>query len=424
MVLDPTHMKYIAGELNNLDSKIGECNQEYREERIQDILQKIKEVSYKNKILIQLLDENILYKVGRDQITQIDEPFEKTYAIDSGTLNPISYTNGTVFDICHAAMASTPIDREIERHRTLGTIIYVSDDEMTITPDLNWQSYDEEYGRSITLLIYSSMLSRRIPDTIHNIILKFTESEHMLWLQDKIEPKSMVILDGSIYPKQIMYWVVDSTSRMMIRHDRNTQKVLQNYIDIANHAFNNDIPLIGFVKNPIDSQIVRSTTMEDFDIWSDDTQLFKYILSSCKDEQIQKSGITYTGWFWQNNRIYGSNVEKASPLVGEGIRDIIYPEEDYDPVFFIAYLPRTHTLFKIESLYGFIKDEQKREKITQKILSEIATNESVPRALNYADQLAKISRKENRRLREIVTKSNQIYDYNARRWPDSEIEGY
>jgi hypothetical protein len=421
MVLDSTHMHHISDLVHEVDNSISRCTEEHTFENVKEAIQLIKHVSFKNTTLVHLLDEDVLYKADRRKLARISEGFKKTYSIDSGTINPITYTNGTVLDVCHGAMACTPSNKEIERHRTIGTIVYISDNNLNIVPDSKWKTYDNGYGRSITLTIHEAMLKRRIPETIHSIIIKFIESEHFLWLKEKIESNSMVILDGSIYPKQILYWIVDSNKDMMIRYDSTTIQILQNYIDIADYAFNNNIPLIGFVKNPTDSQIMRSTTMEKTKMWLDDTQLFKYILNSCKDENIQKSGITYTGWFWQPNRIYGTNIEKASPLVGNDSVSITYPKEFYDPVFFMVYIPRTHSLFKIESLYGFIKDKQMREKITQKVLCDIAVKGSIPETLNHADYLAKISRKETNFLRSIVNKTNQIYDYNAHRWSDSEM---
>lgn len=418
MVLDPTHMHYISDIVHDIDNRISQCTEKHTFENIKEAIQLIKHVSHKNRTLVQLHDEEVLYKADRRKLARIPDVFKKTYSIDSGTINPTTYTNGTVFDVCQGTMACTPNNKEIERHRTIGTIVYVSDDNLNIVPDSNWKTYDNGYGRSFILTIDKMMAKRQIPETIHSIIIKFVESEHFLWLKEKIEPNSIVILDGSIYPKQIIYWTVDSNKEMMIRYDSTIQQILQNYIDIADHGFNNNIPLIGFVKNPTDSQIMRSTTMEELKMWSDDTQLFKYILSSCKDENILKSGITYTGWFWQPNRIYGGNIERASPLAGNEYISTTYPKEFYDPVFFMAYIPRTHSLFKIESLYGFIKDKQMREQIAQKVLCDIALEGSIPETLNHADYLAKISGKETNFLLNLVNKTNQIYDYNAHRWPD------
>jgi hypothetical protein len=370
--------------------------------------------------MVHPLDNNILYKADRAKIAKIDDLFKITYAIDSGTINPVTYTNGTVFDICHGAMTCTPIDHNIERYRTVNSIIYISDDQLNITSDMDWNMYDDGFARSSSLVISHNNLKSRIQETIHDLIMTFTESEHILWMKDKIENNSILFIDGSVYPKRTLYSVAaeDNFLPNMLKYDPTTERILQNYIDIANHGMDNNIPLLGIVKNPIDSQIMRSDTMKDFNIWKDDTQLFKYILNSCKDDEIQKTGMTYTCWFWQPNRMYGTFVNKSSPLAGENMQNVKYPEEFYDPVFFMIYIPRTHTIFKIESLYGFIKQPDTRKQITQKILREVALNGSIPQTLVNADHLAKINQYETSKLKDVVDKSVQMYDYNAHRWPE------
>jgi hypothetical protein len=116
--------------------------------------------------------------------------------------------------------------------------------------------------------------------------------------------------------------------------------------------------------------------------------------------------------------MYGTFVNKSSPLAGENMQNVKYPEEFYDPVFFMIYIPRTHTIFKIESLYGFIKQPDTRKQITQKILREVALNGSIPQTLVNADHLAKINQYETSKLKDVVDKSVQMYDYNAHRWPE------
>ena len=418
MVLDPTHMDHVTRIIGDIDTLVSEYDTSHKQDNINDIISKIRETTVKNDTLIKLIDdESMLYKDHRhDLADEYMSHFNELYAIDSGTINPITYANGAVFDICHGLISSVPVRKELERYRTISSLIYVPNNDFNISPDTGWNYYDKGYARSMKLTVSGTMVTRHINDIVHTINMKYTESEHMLWLLDKLAFNSMFIIDGSIYPKELMYWVVDSGLSMMIRYEPVTQRVLKNYVHIMEKAFKLNVPVLGFVKNPTDSQIMRSDTMSDMNNWSNDAQLFQYLLNSCDDTSIMKNGITYTGWFRQENRIYGSSVDRSSPLLDNDNITPLYPPEDYDIAFFMAYIPRTHSLFKIESLYGFVKDPATRTRITRQILSDMALTGSIPKVLNNADHLAKISRYETNRLRDLVDRKNRVYDYNSHRW--------
>lgn len=173
------------------------------------------------------------------------------------------------------------------------------------------------------------------------------------------------------------------------------------------------MPLAGFVKNPIESQIIRSDLKNKINIWTNDTQLFRSLL----DNTSSKEYITYTGWFHQHNRIYGTILDKASPLVGENIT-CKYPTINYEPVFFMVYIPVENIMFKVESVYGLVNDPFLRKLILEKVLHDISINASVPTPLQHADFVAKISAKDKSSLKNSIPESMRLITYNQKRLPD------
>ena len=153
-----------------------------------------------------------------------------------------------------------------------------------------------------------------------------------------MNPESFFIMDGPIYPKQLMYWMVLDDEEVKIRQNDNARKILQNYIDIMDHFLEKRMPVVGFVKNPTDVQIMDSVRKkkEFFDLpWMLDSQFFKNVLSPEKagmsgkghdDRNSKNSGkngryngsrntyFTYTNWFLQPTEVYERLLNGTSPL--------------------------------------------------------------------------------------------------------------
>jgi hypothetical protein len=208
-----------------------------------------------------------------------------------------------------------------------------------------------------------------------------------------------------------MYWVVKKSEDHFIMDDPLTKKILQNYIDIVDFCIERKVPLVGFVKSPSESQIIRSDLKKEIDIWTNDTQMFATLL----DNLDSKEYITYTGWFRQHKRLYGTSLSKSSPLVGENI-NAKHQDSDYEPVFFMVYIPIENIMFKVESVYGLVKDPLLKELIMEKVLHDISIDASVPPALQHADFIAKISAKEKSNIEERLGVL-KLKTYNEKRWP-------
>ncbi|NPE29812.1 DNA double-strand break repair nuclease NurA, partial [Methanococcoides sp. SA1] len=219
---------------------------------------------------------------------------------------------------------------------------------------------------------------------------------------------------------QLMYWMVVESKEVRIKEDPVARKILQNYIDIMDHHMKKGMPLIGFVKNPEDMQIM--ITLRDKKgmkhlPWLRDSQFFKNVLSLGKEDNGRNGRwITYTNWFLQPNQFYEGMINSTSPMLDLELRHDLDPE-DYAITFFVIYVPMLDVLFKVETPYGFTKDESVRDLITRKVLFDISVN-GIPTTLSKVDSLAKIGRSEKELVKGMFKGQRFDNTYNIERWGD------
>jgi hypothetical protein len=66
-----------------------------------------------------------------------------------------------------------------------------------------------------------------------------------------------------------------------------------------------------------------------------------------------------------------------------------------------------------------VQDDEMRERVQLKALKEIAQQQGVPRAIERADKLARISRENRRKIRDLIERTEASYDHNwDGRWRD------
>jgi len=420
MVLDQMHISNISEILEEVCDNIRFHDGNNKKHNIDFLLRNLRRITSKSTVIMTLLDENVLYKVNRFFIARSSIGSFTTYALDSGSTNPIIFSNGTTIDVCHAGVSVIPTNYKIERHRSIVSVIYTPDSSL-VFQEHDWKPYDNEYARESRIVLQNQKhtLQKRISRNVHNIAIYYSESEHLKWILDIVKPNknNFIYMDGSVYPKQLMYWVAKYQEDLYVKQDFLTTRILQNYVNIVDYCIENKVPLVGFVKNPTESQIIRSDLSKEIDIWTTDTQMFRALL----DNTDSKEYITYTGWFHLHKRIYGTILDRASPLVGENIT-CKHREIDYEPVFFMVYIPVENVVFKVESVYGLIKDSSLRELILEKVLHDISINASVPPALQHADFVAKISAKDKSNLKNTIPGSMRLITYDEKRLPDIFIE--
>jgi hypothetical protein len=442
MTLEPVHMSKIS----ELAKRIDRSFEHEEQKTATDIYSLLEELSIDRKVILKAVDRLFRGIVRTELMAQGDDPYPVTYACDSGSTNPKTYDSGLFVDFCHCGLASTPTDLDVQRCRTIVGAAYSSSQRVAIQTTSGWETFDEGLGRAKLVTIAPDELKRKAPDMVHSFAMYLAESEHILFMKDKMMLDSFFIMDGPIYPKQLMYWMVLDDEEVKIHQNDNARKILQNYIDIMDHFLEKRRPLIGFVKNPIDRQIMDSIRKkkEFFDLpWTLDSQFFKNLLSPEKVDSTSGQGhggrnlknsrkngkngsngsrntyITYTNWFLQPNRFYEKLLNGTSPLAAgntlqQKLRHSFSPE-DYALCFFMLYVPTNEVVFKVEAPYGLIKDDFLRMQITKKVLFDLSLY-GFPLTLTKADHLAKIRRVERQEIDKFFENMNPDTTYNDTRW--------
>jgi hypothetical protein len=70
---------------------------------------------------------------------------------------------------------------------------------------------------------------------------------------------------------------------------------------------------------------------------------------------------------------------------------------------------------RIEVPYLLVKDAERRDQIQRKVLVELAQQQKEPRAITHADEMARITRVDRNKLRQIIGSVRAIEDYNEKR---------
>ncbi|MDD2439625.1 MAG: DNA double-strand break repair nuclease NurA [Methanosarcinaceae archaeon] len=472
MTLEPVHMKKISELAQRIDYSF-----ESEEPRTAtDIYLLLEELKVEGKTVLKAVDRLFRGRVRTALMAQCKEPYPITYACDSGSTNPRTYDSGLFVDFCHCALASTPTELELQRYRTIVCAAYTASQRATVQESDAWEFFDAGRGRARLIKIEPDELKKKVPDLVHNMAMYLAESEHILFMLEKLEARqakkdkemdkekqndaalkqalnpdlnpnsslenpleeSFFIMDGPLYPKQLMYWLVLEDEEVRIYRNKHSEKILQNYIDIMDHFLEKNAPVIGFVKNPGDMQLMDAIRKrgEYLELpWMLDAQFFKKVLSpeqhfsGPKQEEEKFRGlenlprerrrpdntfITYTNWFLQPNRFYERLLKDSSPLAARELKHK-FPAEDYAVSFFMAYLPAKDMLFKIEAPYGLIKNENLRNRIVKKVLFDLALN-SFPLTLTKADHVAKIRKVEREVIDKQFVSMKPDITYNDLRW--------
>ena len=443
MTLEPVHMHKISELAERIDRSF-ELDETKTAAGIYKLLEELK---IDEKVILKAVDRLFRGMVRTELIAQGEDPYPVTYACDSGSTNPKTYDSGLFVDFCHCGLAATPTDLDVQRCRTIVCAAYSSSRRIAMRATAGWETFDEGLGRAKLVTIAPDELKRKAPDMVHSFAMYLAESEHLLFMKDRLEPESFFIMDGPIYPKQLMYWMVLDDAEVRIRQNPDARKILQNYIDVMDHFLEMKIPVIGFVKNPTDMQIMDSVRKkrEAFDLpWMLDAQFFKNVLSlekaggtsgnghegrysnnngnngnNCRHYGSRSAYLTYTNWFLQPNRYYEKMHKGTSPLAaGDMIQQKLrhrFSPEDYALCFFMLYVPSKDVVFKVEAPYGLIKDDFLRMQITKKVLFDVSLH-GFPLTLTKADHLAKIRKVERQEIDKFFESMSPDTPYNDTRW--------
>lgn len=379
------------------------------------------------RVVLEPLAEQSLRAMSIEDAALQSPPFETSHGLDSGTINPTSYKNGLVLDVAQAAMAAVPSDLDVHRDRTLVTTVH--------TPDpaaVHEHTEPLDDGHTTSRLLRAPQVSRFEESVVHELALYLAESCHALDHFDAVE--DLLVLDGPIYPKGMLNWADRAPELEQLLYDEPTPRdVVQNYVELVEQSVEREIPLLGFVKNPSTKAITRTLRERDWDArWVGDAAFFTRLLErrelvetvdesgqQVRERRRDESAITYTSWF----RSRGGADRLLAAGAGTLDVDVTLDPEAYEVTFFALYDPRDDLLYRVEAPYEVTRAPERRERLTQFVLREVATEQGPPEAVAKADELARIGRQHTADLREALGEAfgaDQHRTYDDERWGHEE----
>lgn len=369
--------------------------------------------------VVEPLESQTLKRVRIDDVALADSPYGTVCGLDSGTINPTTFKNGLVLDVAHAAMAADPSDIELHRSRTVIAAVHTSDHRDG--RDHDWIEYDEGYSRKRVLSV--PRVNRFAEGIVHALSLYLAESEHALEHESAVE--ELLVLDGPLYPKELLSWEDREAELQAIARDAKPRSVLENYLELVERFVGSDRALVGFVKNPTARTITGALADAELPVpWADDTAFFTRLLDPgprAADGRRRRDVLTFTSWFVSRGGPDGTVSDVGDAL---GLDRELDPEA-YTVTFFVVYDPRSDLCYKIEAPRAITDDPETRAAITRQVLAEIAAHEGPPIAVAKADELARISAAEKASLRrrfEEKLDSDRLRSYDGQRWGEYETD--
>jgi hypothetical protein len=341
-------------------------------------------------------------------------PFDTAHGLDSGTINPKTFKNGLVLDLAQAAMSATPSDLDCHRSRT--TITSVHSNDATVDMGTDWRQADEGYWRG--RIVHTAPLARDQERVVHGLALYLAESHHALEHAHRVD--DLLLLDGPVYPKQLVKWADRHASLAdLVTENELVGEVLENYVRLVEHFAERGVPLAGFVKSPASQALVRALRDRGRPTpWATDAAFFGQVLErrefDGEDYERLTDELTWTGWF--TSTLGADGVFADSDELGVE-RDL--PADRYEVAFFVVYDPRTDLVHKVELPRAFADDEDCRRAVERYVTSQVAAEAGPPEPVGKADELARIGADEKR---ELVRKLEQSFgsredrNYDDRRW--------
>ncbi|WP_254766999.1 DNA double-strand break repair nuclease NurA [Salinilacihabitans rarus] len=420
MTLDPVHFDGIARLARRIDGGADERDhREFAETVWTEFLDPL--TDERGRLVLEPVESLSRHLVDREGVALRERPFPTEHGLDAGTINPTTFRNGLVIDIAQAAMSATPSDLELHRSRTVVATVHSNDE--TATVDDRWDRFDEGYSRSRAVKV--PPLPRFAEGVVHALALYLAESTHAREHAGDVD--DLLVLDGPLYPRGLLRWSDRHPDLAdFLLEDPRPTTVLENYVRLVEEFVERDVPLVAFVKNPATRVLTRTVKRTGADApWADDAAFFSRVLE--RGEYVddvdgprwerEEDALTYTGWFRSRGGV-------DRPLSADG--DALGVErrldtEQYEVTFFVVYDPREDLVYRIEAPYAFTRDPEVRERLTMQLLSDVAIAGGPPRIVEKADELARISAREKRSLRETLEERFETTwdrSYDDVRWPE------
>ncbi len=382
MALDPVHFDGIEMLTRRVDADYDDSGQADVAEELWRALESLFLDGERKLSPVESLERR---RAPVEEMALVDDEYPTQHGLDSGTLNPVAFTNGLVVDVAHAAMASVPTDLDLHRIRTVVESVYSGDTSVSLRDEA--VSFDGDAAEGHVVQV-PARLQRLQNEVVHGYALYLAESRHALANLDEVD--DLLFLDGSLYPKGVVKWVGEGED--VVGDCALTWEVLENYTRLVERAVEKETPVVGFVKNTSSAQVVRAF---DGCPWMDDASFFRRALSDGGE------GLTYSNWFLSEFL-----VDRGDPFASHPAEwvDGDLDAEDYRPCFMVVRDPRDDLVLKAEAPYAFVRDDAIRGKLTRQLLKEVALN-GAPRAVSKADALARVERGQRKELLRALEES-------------------
>ncbi|KTG28383.1 DNA double-strand break repair nuclease NurA [Haloferax profundi] len=423
MTLDPVHVDDIASMASSIADSVDDTDYEDLARTVwESWLDPLVPVDGENPI-VEPVGEQRLHAAAIDDVALVDAPFPTVHGLDSGTINPTTFKNGLVLDVAHAAMAAEPSDLDLHRSRSIVMTVHTRDSLSVFDTD-GWHKSDEGYARR--RILRAPRVNRYAEGVVHALSLYLAESAHALEHADEVS--DLLVLDGPLYPKQLLNWRDRDAELKDLARDAKPRAIVENYVRLVERFVERDVPITGFVKNPGAKHIVR-TVQRHFrengsgDVpWVDDASFFVRLLERREGpdrDDRRTEALTFTNWFVSRG---GSDRQMSADGDAFGVERHLDPK-DYTVTFFVLYDPRTDVCYRVEAPYAFTKDEAMREKLMRHVVRDVAATRGPPLAVEKADELARVSVGEKAALRRKLSEklgSDQMKSYDNIRWVDED----
>jgi hypothetical protein len=446
MTVDPVHVESIARLARRVGSGVDATEHaDIAETAWTEFLDPLRDGG---GVVLEPLDERRRREVAIDDVALAESPFPTQHGLDSGTINPTTFTNGLVVDVSQAAMASVPSDTELHRARTIVMTVHANDPAVDVS-EADWHLDDHGYARERVIQV--PRVDRFEQTVVHALALYLAESRHAHAQFDLVD--DLLVLDGPLYPTGLLTWAQrDPELRGLLTEAARPREVLDNYRRLVERAVTNDLAIVGFVKNSA-SKAITGVLREHLGApWVDDDAFFRALLEQRTDDGRGDGGpsgregrvtdrLTFTNWFRsrvgtdgliaadreptvvptdaeapERDAHEGNETESTNENQDDGP---VLPTTDYEVTFFVVYDPRADLVFRVEAPYGLTKDPATREAITTQVLRDVAGERGPPPAVRKADALARIDRDGKRTLRERIERAFETEErstYDDTRW--------
>jgi hypothetical protein len=369
--------------------------------------------------------ERILEPVGEqrkhaapiDDLALQESPFETAHGLDSGTINPTTFKNGLLVDLAQAAMSASPSSLGLHRTRTYIMTVHSNDATVSHGTD-GWTGFDAGHGRG--RIVQTADLARDQERIVHGLALYLAESHHALAHAETVE--DVLVLDGPLYPKGIVHWLGrHGTIADLVSEDDLVREVLENYLQLVDDFLTREVPLVGFVKSPQATALIRALQETAHPTpWASDAAFFAQVLEQRErrggEFERKRDELSWTNWF--RSRL-GADGVFSGPETELGV-ERERSGMAYEVTFCMVYDPRTDLVYKVELPGAFGREDDVREAVERYVLREIAGQRGPPLPVGKADELARIDAGQKA---ELVRRLERAFDTEADRNYDRERWG-